>query len=294
LGTWPWLCHRQYTAKGFDISQDPIGVLTEYMIGMLWLRKEVPEFEDEAVFTVNKELAFAAQSGGAVAESAEDTVYSKGDVDVSVLGKSPPIFADNFSYLGLTKRISSRYDADADSEVLNQEFAEQSRQGSYEVTQPGVEVLLKSEGNFLIKTPKSQAVIITTASLDESFVKNVTGGAATVFLGSVDNQPIETSERLVVLHVTNVLSEGLTFAEPSMFTLLDAGSDKRMVRRGSAQIIVPNSFESVQVYAVALDGARIAEVPFTFDAERNIVFTAETMPEHRAPAMVYEIVRVAK
>jgi hypothetical protein len=279
------------TAKGFDISQDPIGVLTEYMIGMLWLRKEVPEFEDEAVFTVNKELAFAARSGAGPAESAEDSVYTQGDVDVSVLGKTPPIFADNYSYLGLTKRISSRYEADADIEVLNQEFEEQRRQGSYEVTLPGTEVLLKSEGNFLVKTPKSKAIIFTTASLDESFVKNVTGGSATIFLGALDDQPLETSEHLVVFHVTNVLSEGLTFAEPSMFTLLDAGSDKRLVRRGSAQIIVPNSAEDVEVYAVALDGERIAEVPFVFDSEKNIVFTVETISENRAPAMVYEIVR---
>ena len=153
-------------------------------------------------------------------------------------------------------------------------------------------MLLKSEGNFLVKTAKSKAVIITSASLDESFVRNVTGGPATIFLGSVDDQPLETSERLVVLHVTNVLSEGLTFAEPSMFTLLDAGSDKRMVRRGSAEITVPNVAESVKVYAVALDGARIAEVPFEFNSENNIVFTAQTISDGRAPTLVYEIVRV--
>lgn len=294
-----WAHGRQYVvanepAMGFDINQDPIGILTEYIIGMLWLQKEVPEFDEEAVFTVNKEMAFAARTGAGPAESAEDTVYSQGDVDVSILGKTPPIFADNDSYLGMTKRISSRYDADADSEALNTEFAEQSRQGSYEVSLPGAEVMINWEGNFLVETPKSKSIVYTTASLDEGFVKNVTGGPATVFLGALDNQALESSERLIVFHITNVLCEGLTFAEPSMFTLLDAGTAQRLVRRGSAEITVPNVADSVQVYAVALDGKRIAEVPFQLDAENNIVFTAQTISKDRAPTMVYEIVRSSK
>ncbi len=294
-----WAHGRKYVvanepAMGFDINQDPIGILTEYIIGMLWFRKEVPMFENEAVFVVNKELAYAARGGVAPAETAEDSVYKRGDVDVSVLGKTPPILADDYSYLGLTKRVSSRYDADADSKALNQEFAEQRRQGSYEVSQSGTEVLLKSDGNFLIETPKSKSVVFTTASLDESFVRNVTGGPATVFLGSLDGKSLETSEHLLVFHITNVLCEGLTFAEPSMFTLLDAGSAQRVIRRGSAEIIVPNTAESVKVYAVALDGARIAEVSFTLDADKNIVFTAQTISKNRAPAMVYEIVRSSK
>ncbi|MGE9296080.1 MAG: hypothetical protein ACQKBV_07335, partial [Puniceicoccales bacterium] len=281
----------QEPGLGFDIAQDPIGLLTEHIIGMFWLRGDVPTFDEEAVFIVNDALAFG--DDGTVAEvSAEDSVYKNTDnIDSSTLGKIPPSVPMDYTLLGLSKRISSRYEPEADSAQLNTEFTRQSPQSEYNSRVDDAVVQLVDDGDFLTKTPYSQALVFNDKSLDESFVRNVTGGPATIFVGSTDGQPIESAEQLLVLHLTNVLCDGATFGEKGMYSFIDPGTAQRLVRRGSAEITVPNASPNPTVYAVDLSGNRIGTVPHTKDSNGNIVFTAETIPSDRAPALVYEIIR---
>ncbi|WP_309395980.1 hypothetical protein [Cerasicoccus maritimus] len=280
-------------ALGMDIAQDPIDLLTEHIIGMFWFRGDMPSFEEEAVLVVNDQLAYGDQGGAARKATAEDSVYKNTTIDASALGKTPPSIKDQYSLLGLTKKISSRYDADANSAQLNTEFQQQQPQSRYESELKDARVILEKTGDFLAETLQSKALVIAKDSLDPSFVKNVTGGPTTVFVGSIDDKPLSESERLLVLHLTNVLSEGMRFGEPGMYSLLDAGTGQKLVKRGSAEITIPNQFGKVQIFAIGLDGKRLAETAFTTNTDGQISFKAETISEGRPPALAYEIVRSA-
>ncbi|WP_269538675.1 hypothetical protein [Cerasicoccus fimbriatus] len=281
--------NSQQPIEGFDIVQDPIGLLNEYIIAMLWLRGDVPVLAEEVVFSVNRERAFTSSDQVNTERTAED-IYKVDPNDKSKFGKAPPAFSADASYLGLTKRISSRYDPDADGSA-NQAFENQSAQASYIVEQDATEVRLERDGDFLVETPFSKGIVIQQQSLDSDFVRDVTGGPTSVFVGALDQKPLAESDHLLVFHLTNVLNEGMKFGEEGMYQIIDLGSPNKLVKRGSATITVPNQASKPQVFAINLSGERIGSVTFELDANNNIVFQAETLPESRPATLAYEIVR---
>ncbi|WP_309382783.1 hypothetical protein [Cerasicoccus frondis] len=290
-----WVHDRKFVigpqpAMGMDIAQDPIGQLTEHIIGMFWFRGDMPTLEEEAVFVVNKDMAYGAEAGQARKTTAEDSVYKVDQIDSSSLGKTPPSINDNHSLLGLTKRISARYDASADTHNANVEFEQQQPQKRYVAKQDDAQVILEDAGNFLAETLQSKAIVINSQSLDKSFVRDVTGGPTTVFVGAIDDKPLPQSEHLLVLHLTNVLSEGVRFGQPGMYSILDAGTGQKLVKRGSAKISIPTQMSDVTVYAIGLDGKRLAETPHTVGADGSIEFVAETVSQDRPPALAYEVI----
>lgn len=278
-------------SMGFDIAQDPIGLLTEHIIGMLWLRGDVPVLEEEAVYVVNRDQAFAGGKEAKPKPSSEDMVYKIDKLDQSKFGRKPPEIDLNHTLLGLSKRVSSRYDASAQDLANNMQFEQQRPQTRYEVQQDNTSVIIEKDGDFLVETPKSKAVVIQNQSLDKNFVSNVTGGPTTVFVGSLDDKPLETSKRLLVLHLTNILTEGMKFGEEGMYQIIDKGSAQKLVKRGSATIRIPNDSSDVTVYAIDLSGNRIGKVPASNDNGRFLVFQANTVDTNRKPNLAYEVIR---
>ncbi|WPJ95161.1 hypothetical protein SH580_17200 [Coraliomargarita algicola] len=144
---------KQQPIEGFDVAQDPIGLLNEYIIAMLWRRADVSALENEAVFVVNSDRAYASGNQPASSPKAEDLVYKRDAHDHSDFGKTPPDFEMDYTYLGLTKRISSRFETDADSAATNAPFTELQPQVQYAVKTNETKVILEKAGNFLVETP---------------------------------------------------------------------------------------------------------------------------------------------
>ncbi|WPJ95160.1 hypothetical protein SH580_17195 [Coraliomargarita algicola] len=134
-------------------------------------------------------------------------------------------------------------------------------------------------------------MVIQESSLDTDFVRDITGGPTTVFVGSIDHQPLATSERLIVFHLTNVLNKGMKFGEAGMYQIIDLGTSDKLVKRGSATITIPNQSNRAQVFAIDLNGKRTAVVPFEYNENNDIVFTAETIATDRPNNLIYEITR---
>lgn len=263
---------RSTPIEGFDTAQDPITHLSEHIIGMLWRRGDLPAFSEEAVYQVDRRSASAGER----------------------FAQTPPEFPDHAGLLGLSRRISSSFVPDHDLPAdINKVFDEQTPRQRYTSEIGAARVIIDQRGDFLATTPYSQVAVIQKESLAPEFVSEVTGGPATILAGSLDEQALPDSKRILVLHLTNALSEGMRFAEKGQYTLLDRGSATKLVRAGSARIQVPLSPGTGQstVYALGLDGGRIAEVPHTIDREGRLSFLAETLSQDRKPSLAYEIIR---
>lgn len=254
-------------AQGFDIAADPIGQLGEHIIGMFWRRGDMPSFEEKAVYVVNKEEAFAGETRG----------------------KTPRNFPKNARLLGLSKRVASSYQPEAKGAQFNEEFHQIKPRDRYQSELGNARVILEAEGDFLAETLQSKALVFQNESLDAAFVRDVTGGSTTVFVGAVDDQPIAESQRLLILHLTNVLSSGMTFGETGMHSILNVGQLPLLVRRGSATIRISNGMgKSANLYALDLAGNRVAKIPFRRDGDA-IEFQAETIADDGRTTLAYEL-----
>ena len=122
------------------------------------------------------------------------------------------------------------------------------------------------------------------------FVNNSSASPTTVWASSIDGEPLETSSRILVTHLTDAQAEGNIFAGRARDTLLRWGKGRTLVRNGAASVsLALDHPESCEVWGLATDGARMERVPAAAENGR-LSFTAD-VDSGRGARLFYEIWR---
>ncbi|MBR3085812.1 MAG: hypothetical protein IKH04_05345, partial [Kiritimatiellae bacterium] len=121
------------------------------------------------------------------------------------------------------------------------------------------------------------------------------GVPTTLWVTSLDGEPVASSFRLLLVHLTDVQGDGRQFADDTMTTLLAWGG-RPIVRTGKAQVEIRfkcppifNAGDPFCVFALDTAGNRVAEVPVTFE-EGTLRFTVCTA-DTEGGRIFYEIAR---
>ena len=171
-------------------------------------------------------------------------------------------------------------------------------------------------GTFLIDTPRTAGGFAENGRLVAGplrFALAVSGEAqntpATVWVSSLDGEPIDTSSHLLLTHLTDVQNSGIEYADPDLTTLLNWGGLPHLMRNGTARIElrlnVRGAIDGVAdaangggggpaatVYRLSPSGRRLGTVPLNFDPASGILhFTVRTDYDPSAATFLYEIVR---
>lgn len=101
----------------------------------------------------------------------------------------------------------------------------------------------------------------------------ITGAPAAVWVSSLDGRSVSASRRLLLVHLTDVQSEGRVYAESARKTLLDWGRGC-LIERGTARISLVQSAD-LSVWALDATGRRIRRLPVT-RAGGHLTFTCST------------------
>jgi hypothetical protein len=113
---------------------------------------------------------------------------------------------------------------------------------------------------------------------------------ATVWVSSLDKQPISRSRRLLVTHLTDLQNEGRRFAEEERRTVLSWGKMPYLVRAGRAELLVKMSEpEKATVWRIATNGKRIDQLKATVTPEGLLLPLDVKGPQ--GAQMMYEIVK---
>jgi hypothetical protein len=128
---------------------------------------------------------------------------------------------------------------------------------------------------------------VRTAAAD--FTIGGEGEGATVWVSSLDDQPIATSQRLLLTHLTDLQNTGIRYAERTRQTLLSWGKLPHLVRVGDAQVTLRRAEGSLpKVYVLATSGRRLGEIPVRKDADGALVLDISTRGAQGAQLM-YEL-----
>ena len=194
----------------------------------------------------------------------------------------------------------------------------------------------KARGTFAIDTPLTAGGFAESGSLTAgplSFDLAVSGEArdnagfvpgapspgevpAAVWASSLDGEPIPTSSRILLAHVTDARNTGSVFDTDAARTWQKQGKTPALVRRGRAAVtlrLAPSDstveplnrstahpfngstvqrFNDPAVYRLSPTGRRLAAVPAEFDpATGALSFVADTACDPSAATLFYEIVR---
>lgn len=151
-----------------------------------------------------------------------------------------------------------------------------------------------TNGVFLVNTPRTCGVFAEGGAHTAGVLRvEIAGAPATVWASSLDGEPLVSSSRILVTHLTDLQNTGARFADTARSVLLDWGHLPYLVRDGKAEIELRlpfvNNPAAWRVWALAADGTRVAEVPSRME-NGSLAFTASVRQPFGA-CLSYEIVQ---
>lgn len=284
----------------FSIVSDPIGMIADRVAAALFLRGDIAPARGE--------IGFAVQT---------DTVFTSRDRH----------FPDAFSRLGLVTRIGSRatdpasllaghglgavvVDAEAHRSDMGRRVYPADSSLARTLQRDGVipagsvsdddrrfvsdtrQIELRSdEGSMRVVTPRSELFVLPPQAVlaGESVAVRNGGTFGAVAVVAVDGEPLASSARLLVTHLTDALPTGMAFANTERTLLEKVGEMPFLVRRGSVEITLRLGRGDYRAWAVSPTGARLAEVPLT-RTPHGWRLLAETVTDE-GTRFAYEIAR---
>jgi len=149
----------------------------------------------------------------------------------------------------------------------------------------------QARGAFTITTARTVGGFAESGSLRAGpLAFTLAGAPATVWVSALDSEPVATSGRLLLTHLTDVQNTDVKYAERARKTLLSNGKLPHLVRVGQADVELSlKSPEAYAVYALATNGRRLEKVASKVEGGA-LRFTASVAGPSGA-RMLYEVVR---
>ena len=151
--------------------------------------------------------------------------------------------------------------------------------------------LTGSQKSLKIITPKSEGFVLDKGGkLDGDFaeVDNPDTFSA-ILVASRDENPLRTSRRILLLHLTDAKGLDMKFQNSAMALILDFGKPGLLMRRGKVEIKL-NCTGRHTLYACDINGKRLREVPCRKDENGKLSFPANNFIGNQA-VCVYELIQ---
>lgn len=234
--------------SGFDIVNDPIGLLTERITAAMFLRGDVRASDRKAALEIS------------------DNEFEKKNANSRSL---------EFTRLGLLVQVG-RADAGRPevlfrtrSEILPSHFPDRILAARWKdllnwkasISSTNEIRFDPKEKSLSVITPKTESFTLQKGNLQGKImsVRNPTS-FTTVALIALDDNILTQSKEMLLLHLTNVNCTNMIFGSPQMTLFRQEGQMPALVLRGSAEIAL-NSPYNYRITALSVDGAPLGVVP---------------------------------
>lgn len=301
-----WICSRAkrcdelkdactFPARPFSALTDPVALGTDKMATLLFLRGDAPVFTAPGVCLRLTEAAFRRADG---LSPRSDSAVPFGVVWKTRFAQAtdaptPPGWREIRYEEGEALRARGEevpYLIDADPGAV---FRRDPERRLLAVATP------RTCGGFAF--PESGRVEAGPLAF------TLSGSRATVCATSVDSEsrPLATSRRILVMHLTDLQSEGSEFGDETFQTTLKKGVAP-LVANGTAEIEIKlstigkcnldldngnNGNNPYKVFALSTYGRRLGEVPCRLSADATLSFTASVRGHDGKARLYYEIVK---
>ena len=195
----------------FDLAGDPLSLAAERAALCLFLRGDAAPLKAAAPFVLD-EAALRDPRNGA-----------------------PRLAPPGGNAGAWTRRVGTKLTGEG-SALPEPLLASASGEGSGAGQSPSP-VRISPDGTFLLDTPRTAGGFAESGTHVAGPLRCALRDApATVWVSSLDGEPIERSSHLLLTHLTDVQNSGIEYADPAMTTLLKWGSLPHLMRRSAARV----------------------------------------------------------
>ena len=251
----------------FDIAGDPLNQAAERASLCLFLRGDIAPAEHAAAIGVTPEELLDAPGTSRDKTPSWEGLAWLTRVGWSV-GAEPKAEKDG---LLLPFEGGVAMDGEAEKKILG-EFRERGWLPADNRTDPAKDIFQSENGEVTIDSPENVFTLDTprTAGGFAPAGKKIETGAATieivdtdatVWVSSLEGEPIATSKRLLITHLTDLQNTGTRYGDRKRQILLAWGRLPHLVRAGSATVRLRLANPGkAKVFSLAVSGKRIGEI----------------------------------
>jgi hypothetical protein len=293
------------TAGYFDVGTDPLNQIAERAAMCLYLRGDMQTAPHKLTIALDPDALLTPQTACRRIAPEWAILARLTRVGISLAGRDPiaadlvlPVGAAAVNSKGRVLR-QDPYAEDAGRQILDAMRAAGWLKGN--LTDLEAKRLHSETRELLIDAPRDVMVLDTartaggygpqgetirtaaaTITLDKSF--------ATVWVSSLDAQPIRSSKRLLLCHLTDLQNTGASFGEKDRRTLYAWGTLPHLVQAGAATVRIRlQQPERMGVYAISTSGRRLEQVACRVEGGELVVPVCVAGPDGRA-RLAYELV----
>ena len=132
-----------------------------------------------------------------------------------------------------------------------------------------------------VVTPRHEAFVLPAGEEEKGSFLTVRNGNVFVTAGAaaMDGKPLADSQKVLLMHISDVLARGMTFDSADRTQVTNYVGGKPLGRHAQSTFLLPE--RAKKLYAIDLDGTRIAEIPLIEQGDsRSFIADTTRYPGH--------------
>ncbi len=239
---------HQRPIERFDIVRDPISLIAERIINLMFVRGDVKPAPSAVGWT------FGDKSFEKLA-SVDASHYPHSFQEVGFYCRIGSIPAES-KLPGVQTLPDNKLTTELQKITGRNPKKSETGEISYN---PGQET-------FRVISPKTESLTLSKGGLKGSVLAvNNVDSFQSITVSALDNLPLAESKRILVFHQSDVTNENIRFSSGTMNAVEHWGGMKRLIRKAAADITL-NLPDCRQLQALSLDGTPKADIPFSATA----------------------------
>lgn len=259
----PERCRQEVPLAVFTIRHDPLRLLSERAAQLFFLRGDVKRSNDAR-------LILQAETAASYPRLQPLALLNA----VGTMAVSCPGFSMPSPMGGVILKEIPRHFISANLSALEAEAAARELAGRKKFLSDTRELSLDAgNGTFSVITPFSEGAVLPGCGVAEgrfARIENLRGFAAFA-VASLDNRPLASSRRILLLHLTSSRNSNMIFRGRQEEHLQSWGTLPILVRNGAAKLTLNRNLSKFRCYALDLNGVRVGDIPLTVHKEHTML-----------------------